>query len=385
MPATRPLAQLNAFFTSAPTSVFFTRIGSLHVTNASLTRRLLVADAPLRHGRQQPLESSSCGSAADASSPGSLARPRDDCSRRPPARKPLAQLNAFFTNAPTTNVRWRLHVDNVSLTRKLLAELSSCGSAAAASLPGSLARPCGDCSMRPHLPACNTSRNAAHVHCKRRSSVDRRLPREQRPSPMRLPRGTGRPRKQEERQWAALAAAKHEAAARAVEALTLIEESRHHEAVLAAEANDQRCHEVAAWTVESEALTLVRRHEAETWASLFTVSPLANERSCHEAAARATASAKLALAVRPRARHRHRTGQRNIPRAPSCFVEVAPTHPKLLQGGLPTPTSTMLAQAISPCCLVVSSPTPCSAHRLCVDLVMGNHTCNMVCTSLLPY
>ena len=62
-----------------------------------------------------------------------------------------------------------------------------------------------------------------------------------------------------------------------MEALTLIEESRHHEAVLAAEANDQRCHEVAAWTVESEALTLVRRHEAETWASLSTVSPLADE------------------------------------------------------------------------------------------------------------
>jgi hypothetical protein len=261
-------------------------------------------------------------------------------------------------------------------------ESSSCGSAAVASLPGSLARPRGDCSMRPHLPACNTSRNAAHVHCKRRSSVDRRLPREQRSSPMRLPRGTGRPRKQEERQWAALAAAKHEAAARAVEALALIEESRHHEAVLAAEANDRRRNEAAARTVESEALTLVRRHEAETWASLSTVSPLANERSCHEAAARATASAKLALAVRPRARHRRRTGQRNIPRAPSCFVEVAPTHPKLLQGGLPTPTSTMLAQAISPCCLVVSSPTPCSAHRLCVDLVMGNHTCDMVCTSL---
>ena len=173
--------------------------------------------------------------------------------------------------------------------------------------------------------------------------------------------------------------------ARAVEAFTLVKERRHHEAVLAAEANDQRRNEAAARSVESEVLTLVRRHEAETWASLFTVSPLANERSCHEAAARATASAKLALAVRPRARHRHRTGQRNIPRAPSCFVEVAPTHPELLQGGLPTPTSTMLAQAISPCCLVVSSPTPCSAHRLCVDLVMGNHTCNMVCTSLLPY
>ena len=34
---------------------------------------------------------------------------------------------------------------------------------------------------------------------------------------------------------------------------------------------------------------------------------------------------------------------------------VAPTHPELLQGGLPTPTSTMLAGATSPCCLVVLS------------------------------
>ena len=134
-------------------------------------------------------------------------------------------------------------------------------------------------------------------------------------------------------------------------------ESRHHEAVLAAETVGRR-YEAAARTVESEALTLVRRHEAETWASLSTVSPLADERSSHEAAAGATASAKLALAVRPHARPRRRTGRCNIPRAPSCFVEVAPTHPELLQGGLPTPTSTMLARATSPSCSVVSSPTP---------------------------
>ncbi len=126
------------------------------------------------------------------------------------------------------------------------------------------------------------------------------------------------------------------------------------------EANDQRRHKAAALTMESEALTLVRRHEAETWASLSTVSPLADERSSHEAAAGATASAKLALAVRPRVRPCRRTGRRNIPRAPNCFVEVAPTPPELLQGGLPTPTTTMLAQAISPCCSVVSSPTPLS-------------------------
>ena len=64
--------------------------------------------------------------------------------------------------------------------------------------------------------------------------------------------------------------------------------------------------------------------------------------------------------VRPRARPRRRTGRRNIPRAPSSFVKVAPTHPELLQGGLPTPTPTMLARATSPCCSVVSSPTPAS-------------------------
>jgi hypothetical protein len=164
----------------------------------------------------------------------------------------------------------------------------------------------------------------------------------------------------EERQPAALAAAKHEAAGRAAEALALVKESHRHEAVLAAETDDQRRHEPAARTVESEALTLIRRHEAETWALLSTKSPLADEQSCHEAAAGATASAKLALAVRPRVRPCRRTGRRNIPRAPSFFVKVAPTHPELLQAGLPTPTSTMLAQAISPCCSVVSSPMPVS-------------------------
>ncbi len=64
--------------------------------------------------------------------------------------------------------------------------------------------------------------------------------------------------------------------------------------------------------------------------------------------------------VRPRAQPRRRTGRRNIPRAPSSFVEVAPTHPKLLQGGPQPPTSTMLARAKSPCCSVVLLPTPAS-------------------------
>jgi len=131
-------------------------------------------------------------------------------SGRPPARRPLAQLTAFFTSRPIPPARKRLHVAkaNTTLTRRLLIadapfrhvgwwppESSSYGSAAVASSPGLLAGPRGDCSMRPHFPACNTSRNAAHVHCRRRSSVDRWLPREQRPLLMRLPRGTDRPRK----------------------------------------------------------------------------------------------------------------------------------------------------------------------------------------------
>jgi hypothetical protein len=62
--------------------------------------------------------------------------------------------------------------------------------------------------------------------------------------------------------------------------------------------------------------------------------------------------------VCPRAQPHRSTGCRNIPRAPRSFVEVAPTHPKLLQGGLPAPTSTILARTTSPCCSVVSSPTP---------------------------
>jgi hypothetical protein len=102
---------------------------------------------------------------------------------------------------------------------------------------------------------------------------------------------------------------RHEVAARAAEALTLDEECHHHEAVLAAEADDRRPHEAAARA--AEALILVeecRRHKAATRALLSTVSPLADKQSCHEAAARATASAKLALAVRPHAQPRHCTG-----------------------------------------------------------------------------
>ena len=58
------------------------------------------------------------------------------------------------------------------------------------------------------------------------------------------------------------------------------------------------------------------------------------------------------MKVRPCPRPRRRTGRRNIPRAPNPYVKVPPTHPTLLQGELPTTTAT------SPCCSVVSSPTP---------------------------
>ncbi len=86
-------------------------------------------------------------------------------------------------------------------------------------------------------------------------------------------------------------------------------ECHRHEAVLAAEADDRRCREVAARAAEALALDEERcHHEAAMRASLSTVSPLADERSCHEAATGATTLGKLALAVRPRARPRRRTG-----------------------------------------------------------------------------
>jgi hypothetical protein len=156
----------------------------------------------------------------------------------------------------------------------------------------------------------------------------------------------------------------HEATARAAEALALDEECCRHEAVLAAEGNNQRRHEVAARA--AEALILVeecRHHKAATRASLSTVSPLADEQSCHKAAAGDTALAKLALAVCPRAQPCHHTGRRNILRAPSSFIEVAPTHPELLQGGLTTPPSTTLAGATSPCCSVVDEQRQAAAAR----------------------
>ncbi len=111
-------------------------------------------------------------------------------SRRSPARRPLVQLNVFFMSAPPSNVRGGLHIANASLTMRLLVsdaplrhsrrrppKSSSCGSAAEASSPGSLARPHGDCNMRPLLPACNMSKNAVHMRLLLRRSEHRSLQR----------------------------------------------------------------------------------------------------------------------------------------------------------------------------------------------------------------
>jgi hypothetical protein len=113
--------------------------------------------------------------------------------RRPPARKLLALVKAFLTYELPLNVR-RLFVANTSSKRRPLVtnalpthdrwrqpESSSCGFAVNASTPGLLTRPCGNSNVRLLLPACNTSRNAALACCKRRSSVSRRPPCEQRP------------------------------------------------------------------------------------------------------------------------------------------------------------------------------------------------------------
>ncbi len=114
----------------------------------------------------------------------------------------------------------------------------------------------------------------------------------------------------EERQRAALAKAEQEAskfAAKmaslqanmaelrwAAEALALIKEHHRHEAVLAAEADDQHRHEVAAWAAEALALIEERcRHEA-------VLATEADDRRRHEAATQAVEA--LAL-VKERCRH----------------------------------------------------------------------------------
>jgi len=123
-------------------------------------------------------------------------------------------------------------------------------------------------------------------------------------------------------------------------------------------ANEHRRPEAAARTAESKALALAegrRLHKAAMRASLSAASPLADEQSRHEDADRAATLVTLALAVRPRAQPRRCTGRRHTPRAPSSFIEVAPTHPELSQGGLTTSQSTTLAGVTSPSRSVVSS------------------------------
>jgi len=190
------------------------------------------------------------------------------------------------------------------------------------------------------------------------------------------------------------------------------DDRRRHEAVLAAEDDDRRRQEAAARAAESDALALVeecrRLEEApiESDDAVFErirtefalcaapLDAILAEIACEEAAFEPTLSPRhptsyvdavlsnmeggtqpsLPLAgspalpspdvasqlqtVRPRARPRRRTGRRNVPRAPSSSVAVAPNHPDLLQGGLPTPTSTTLTGATSPCRSVVSSTPP---------------------------
>ncbi len=193
----------------------------------------------------------------------------------------------------------------------------------------------------------------------------------------------------------------HEAAARAAEsaALTLVEERRCHEAVLAAEeADEQRRHESAARAAESDAVIDCIRTEFSLYAA--PLDAILAEIACKEAAFKTKLSPRhptsyvdavlsnmgggtqpsLPLAVsppalvpaalpspdinnqrqtvRPRARPCRHTGRRNIPQAPSSSAAVAPTHPDILQVGLPTLTSTTLAGATSPCRSVVSSTPP---------------------------
>ena len=145
-------------------------------------------------------------------------------------------------------------------------------------------------------------------------------------------------------------------------ALTLAEErSCYKAATLLAAADEHSRHEAAAQTAESEALTLTEgrhHHKDATRASLSAASPLADEQSRHEGADRAATLSTLALVVRPHAQPRRRTGRRHTPRTSSSFVEVAPTYPGLLQGGLTTPPPTTLVGTTSPSRSVVSSTPP---------------------------
>jgi len=123
------------------------------------------------------------------------------------------------------------------------------------------------------------------------------------------------------------------------------DERRRHEAVLAAEAADEQCqHESAATVIEriqtefalcAAPLDAVLAEIANMGGGTQPSFPLAVSPSALVPAAQPSHEVDGQLqTVRPRARPRRRTGRRNIPRAPSSFVDVAPTHPELLQGGI---------------------------------------------------
>ena len=192
----------------------------------------------------------------------------------------------------------------------------------------------------------------------------------------------------------ALLAAEAEVQRRLEEVLaTEADVQRRHEKVLAAEAADvQRRHESAARATESDAA--IERIRTEFALCAAPLDAILAEIACEETAittklspSRPTSYVDAVLfnmgggtqpslplagspalpspdvdsqrqTIRPRARPHHRTGRRNIPRAPSSYVAVAPTHPELLLGGRPTPTSITLAGETSPCCSVVSSTPP---------------------------
>jgi hypothetical protein len=171
---------------------------------------------------------------------------------------------------------------------------------------------------------------------------------------------------------------RHEAAARAAEqALTLVKERRQHKDALRAAlsaastlADERPHHEVAssnffdaakehiqatcdllAAPLDTILADIEREDIAEgarmTFLVVASIHPSAVNDNLLAAVAPPLVSAPFLPStvngniqkVCPRTQPRHRTGRHNIPRAPSSSVEVPPTHPNLLPGGLSTPTS----------------------------------------------
>jgi hypothetical protein len=127
LPARRLLAPLNAFLTNKLPS----NPRRLCVANASSTRRPLVANALPTHDRRRQPESSSCGFAVDASTPGLLARLCGDSNVRPlsPAcdtSRNAAHARQWQTNdndrrRPRRRKRWPMRPMSDVARRRLLA------------------------------------------------------------------------------------------------------------------------------------------------------------------------------------------------------------------------------------------------------------------------